>query len=1749
MNSKHLHSLLAFICLSILFTSFESEVYAQSGNRCNSEIKMQQIYDANPQYQEQIQQSLKEFKRTHKNTPQARAGVTIPVHVIIVHDFGVAVGIGNNLDLDRIESQIDVLNEDFTASNDDYDDLPDDFDGGNPDIEFCLASVDPEGFETDGVTRYAFSGNFNNSSVEYDVKEDTGWDRSVYLNIWVVDNLSALGWAYLPSTFGLPDPVLDGVVVDTGTFGGPGEATTLFYNLGRTTTHEVGHYLGLRHVWGNGNGGCGTDDGFDDTPIQQGSNFGCPNHPSTSCGNSGDFHMNYMDYVNDACMYAFSEEQSDYMNTILTTSRSSLQFAASTACGNGISNEIFLEVEDIEDTTCPDGSDGSILVSVDQGTPPYTFTLFYDGSSNPIDSNDTGYFDGLEADEYTITVEDANGATAEEDDIDVDEPNDINVSIQVVNEVSCVGASDGEVAVFAAGGNGDFEFVLPGFAPTDDNDLTNLAAGEYAVTIVDEEGCMEIEDFELDAPDSLFLVIDSIGLVSCYNGSDGLLDISADGGTGSTFTYMVIDSMTINMDTLFTGLTQDTIAYVAEDANGCVDTSLISIPQPDSLVLALDTMIVGACSGDSTATLILEPVGGNMTFTYISGIDTFLTDTLTALHADTFLITAIDDKNCQDTTSFIIPDIQQEELAIIDQINAECGGLSLGSITVESTSINEPTYTLDDETNTEGTFSNLAEGSYIITSQDTLGCEISLSFDITESGGTEVSIMDVQSVECFGEMTGSFTVDAEGSNELAYSIDGTNYQEESTFDNLPSGDYIVFVIDLDGCVVQQNVTIDTPSELTIDVTEIQDNTCANVNEGSAMLVADGGSGDFTYKVNGLDASESLSELPEGDYSVEVIDGNGCSMTTEFSITSPTQIGVDMMSSTGSACTVDDGTISISASGGTGNLTYTIDDVTQDNGVFEDLSSGNYTVLISDENDCTIEQFISVDQAADLALSINASTDETCPGENNGTINLSVEGGNGDIQYSVNDLISETGIFENLAPDTYQIVVVDAEGCSDQAELTINGASMIEAAVEESNNISCNGDSDGSIVVSASGGSGELTYELDGEINTNGVFSNLGGPNYSILVSDENGCSTTVEASLVIPEVITLAIDNLSNESCFGGSDGQILVAANGGNGDYQYSLNGEVNDNGMFEDLPIGDYQVAVFDGNECSDVIPFTIEPGEELSLTAMSEMTRCSGEASGSVTVSAVSGIAPFTYTIGTQSNSDGVFDNLAAGDYDISFIDANGCQGFGNATVEDVSQIEITEITTYPPTCMGETNGGLIIEASGGSGNYSLMINGTVYSGLEVDGLPAGSVEFTILDSNNCSVVEFAEIDNGEAIQLAEVSMLEPFCNGSNSGEIAVNAMGGSGNYTYEIDGLPSVTNGIFSNIPADTYTIFVYDDAGCSGSIEVTLTEPTALDVNTLAVTNPSCLGDSDASFAVLATGGTEEFTYTVDGEVSTDGTFDNLPSGDYQVIILDSNNCPATTSVTIEDPTEVIISEIFTESVLCSDEANGSLTYTASGGTGAYTYTLDSSTPQSDPMFDNLAPGDYIIQAIDSNGCAEEESITIEDVDLIDTTAVNVLPVDSGVLGAIELEGIGGTGDYSYSIDGSNYQNDGVFYQLEAGEYTVYIQDENSCVQEFDFTIQVFSICDGATEGLINDMLISPNPTGNNLNMTFCSSGEQAVTFGFYDDIGRLVHRIQRSYGIGTYNEVFDISDLPPSVYVMAVENSKATNHYRFIKVD
>jgi len=257
---------------------------------------------------------------------------TIPVVVHVVYKNSM-----ENIPDIQIQSQLDVLNLDFRKMNADAGEVPQLFAGlaADAEIEFCLATVDPEGNATTGITRTptnveAFT---TNDSIKKDITGGkSAWATDSYLNIWVgaltgTNSNNLLGYATGPGV----SAWRDGVVVRYDAFG-----TTVPENWpnnkGRTCTHEVGHYFDLNHIWGDGN--CSVDDGISDTPLQESQYGGCPTFgsPSTSSCNSQDMFMNYMDYTYDACMFMFTQEQVAVMRQIIQTERAGLLQSTPVAC-------------------------------------------------------------------------------------------------------------------------------------------------------------------------------------------------------------------------------------------------------------------------------------------------------------------------------------------------------------------------------------------------------------------------------------------------------------------------------------------------------------------------------------------------------------------------------------------------------------------------------------------------------------------------------------------------------------------------------------------------------------------------------------------------------------------------------------------------------------------------------------------------------------------------------------------------------------------------------------------------------------------------------------------------------------------------------------------------------------------------------------------------------------------------------------------------------------------------------------------------------------------------------------------------------------------------------------------------------------------------------------------------------------------------------------------------------------------------
>ncbi len=853
------------VLFSLLFlTTLCASVFSQNhSHRCGLDKQSNKWFMKSPEFQDKLFSGFETFA---KNKSAKRNDIyVIPVHIIIIHPPGQPIGTGQNFSEAHIQSQIDVLNADFSRKNADTVDTPTSFSVSPTGIRFCLATIGPDGNPTNGITRYAFNGDFDAN--EYNIKEATRWNRDKYLNIWSAPNIEFLGYAYLPTQTFLPDPILDGVVINSSSFGGPGFGTFQPYHLGRTATHEVGHYLGLLHTWYEE--GCSIDDGISDTPLQDIENFGCPSHPSSSCNNSGDMFMNYMDYVNDNCMNAFSTQQGLYMESILTGIRSSLLDSVLSPCQ--IDEPLLMAVTK-ENIKCFGQNNGKLIVSATGGTPPYSFTL-----NNTINNN-SGTFDNLPTGMYEVRVRDSKN-TIITSFHEISQPLPLLLLIDNITTPTCYNTKNGFFKVHAEGGiNGSlYQYLLVNNMETNNNgEFKNLSSGIYNIEVTDDNNCRTEVILSLSSPDSIKWQTELYLPIDCYGNSTGKIEIKGSGGTGS-LVYR-INSGSFQTQSTFTNLQKGRYSLEIKDVNGCLlkDSFFISEPLPITTQLTFLNSIT--CFGDKNAEISVNTSGGTVPFSYIlDGMAGQHSSIFSGLIAGDHVIITNDKNNCADTLAFYISTPPAIELNEILKVLPDCtqnnGKITVSAIGGTGTSYR---YRIGNFQYNTGEFNNLGQGNYTLIITDERECSSTFQIDIAENTDLSFVLDSVLNVKCHGEKTGSITMKTSGGKApYIYKI---NQKEnaDGIYKNLEFGNYTVQIIDSAGCKKSDNIYISQPDKpISIEIKNFSNGN--GTGNGTITVQATGGSVPYLYKLgqNHSNTTGTFSNLANGEYKIIVTDTNGC----------------------------------------------------------------------------------------------------------------------------------------------------------------------------------------------------------------------------------------------------------------------------------------------------------------------------------------------------------------------------------------------------------------------------------------------------------------------------------------------------------------------------------------------------------------------------------------------------------------------------------------------------------------------------------------------------------------------------------------------------------------------------------------------------------------------------------------------------------------------------------------------------------
>ena len=518
---------------------------------------------------------------------------------------------------------------------------------------------------------------------------------------------------------------------------------------------------------------------------------------------------------------------------------------------------------------------------------------------------------------------------------------------------------------------------------------------------------------------------------------------------------------------------------------------------------------------------------------------------------------------------------------------------------------------------------------------------------------------------------------------------GTGITNDSIFNpvSVGTGSYTIQYLYSNTCGSDSASTvISVNGNPTISVVS-SDVSCNGLNNGSAVASSSSGLPLYTYSWSNSANGPSIIGLSVGNYSVTVSDANGCSDSSSFSIAEPPALSA-ALSSTNVTCNAgNDGTAIVIVSGGVPAYSYLWSDG-QTAAAVTGLSVGTYSVTITDANGCSIVETVVITEPSLFSTSV-VSVDVDCFGGNDGSASVSVLGGTPSYSFLWSNGSTNASI-SGLAVGSYSVTTTDGNGCSIIDALTISGpVSPLAASVSASFDVSCFGGSDGSAAASGSGGTAPYAFNWNNGLTNNSV-NGLSAGNYSLTLSDANGCQTSQSITISEPaSSVSASIVSSTNAICVGSNNGDASVSASGGTPGYSYAWSNGASTSSIIG-LVIGTYEVTVTDINGCFDITQVDIIPATTAAVASISSFSNatCLSSNDGSAQVSVVGGAAPYTYAWSNLANTEAI-SGLSIGSYTVTVNSSNGCS--------DTTSISITNSDTIGPLIQSADTS-IYLDASG-------------------------------------------------------------------------------------------------------------------------------------------------------------------------------------------------------------------------------------------------------------------------------------------------------------------------------------------------------------------------------------------------------------------------------------------------------------------
>ena len=1067
-----------------------------------------------------------------------------------------------------------------------------------------------------------------------------------------------------------------------------------------------------------------------------------------------------------------------------------------------------------------------------------------------------------------------------------------------------------------------------------------VSSGTYNLDITDSNGCTASGNPidvisnplpSIDVSPSNPIVCGGVPVVLSATGADSY-SWTPSTGLNDSFADTVLASPMITTNYTVQGT----------DLNGCINSTDVTVTISNSFTATLNSSDV-SCAGFTDGQIEVIINTGVFPYQYsIDGGNTYqYSNIFSNLNPGVYDVVVQDGVGCSVIQTVTIDSPPDPIQVVASSSDAACFDDPLGSASVDYIVGGTPynsgydyTWYHSGTNMPVGSSSDLNDvnfGGYYVVASDSLGCTGSATVTIDQPNAFTYNVNQLNPL-CHGDNGGSIFVNITGGGVAPYSFDWQTLNPADTLQslyNLVAGNYILNIIDSQGCDTTLSFDIVTPGPMSVQASVINHVDCYGDATGSATVAVSGGQTPYTYIWSSGHASDTANNLFSGFYTVTVTDANGCVIEDNVTINENSPITSTVNSNAVSCNGGSNGSAVVNASGGVSPYVYNWSSGSTNSSI-SGLSYGEYWVVIADDLGCIHldTAFVTEPQAISVALQ---STDITCVGFNDGVLTGSAFGGTSPYNYNLsfggNSIYTDTSSFvlSGLSEGSYTVNVTDANGCSNFGYSNISSPDPLSIIVGNIDTAYCVNVNTGSASVFVTGGTlatgSNYSYSWDGSnVDTLSILSHQEAGVYNVQVTDDNGCQT--DLNIDIPLVSTFNIDDIATTdlTCYNYQDGIATVSVSGGFAPYSYDWslpngnNANTNSSNpsyTFSGISDGSFSVTVTDGNGCVitdwDSI---VSPPEFIFYIDKIQDQSCYGDVSscdGVLAFTVAGGNNPYNINwydlqnnmLGSQNNIINSFynlENLCSGYHYFEVLDDNGCTAMLSVDSDDPNPVEILQglqvdasinlsSVSSSNLCFGDSLGSASVLNPNPLFVYDWYQNTNIlFSNFtNVNGLPGGDiyVTATYVDSSNniCSTSSSLVNIYQPAELILSMSSDNVDCFGNSSGFANVDITGGVAPYAEDWG------NANPNTLSAGSYNVDVTDANGCNASASVTISEPTELQ-SSIDIT-------SNMDMSANATGGVSPYTYSWsfnNNQLSTSSSLTPSQNGVYTLLVYDANGC-------------------------------------------------------------------------------------------------------------------------------------------------------------------------------------------------------------------------------------------------------------------